>query len=151
MILTYFHICFIGDTKSLIFQGGVSVDVSFISLDTNETDQLDNKKKKDILIVLHEEFCSLDDKTKAQDDTCSIQNLELRPDGNGTFVNFLVVMNPSYIETRLTNVLNNLGKDQKNSGLNFAGSVMQGISTDQFYIILLSLSANCHVEGLLSE
>ena len=75
----------------------------------------------------------------------------MKPDGNGTFVDFLIVMNPSYIETGLTNVLNNLGKDQKNSGLNFAGSVMQGISTDQFYIILLSLSANCHVEGLLSE
>ena len=76
----------------------------------------------------------------------------MKPDGNGTFVDFLIVMNPSYIETRLTNVLNNLGKDQKNSGLNFAGSVMQGISTNQFHIIsLLLLSANCHVEGLLSE
>ena len=76
----------------------------------------------------------------------------MKPDGNGTFVDFLIVMNPSYIETRLTNVLNNLGKDQKNSGLNFAGSVMQGISTNQFHIILLLLlSANCHVEDLLSE
>ena len=75
----------------------------------------------------------------------------MKPDGNGTFVDFLIVMNPSYIETRLTNVLNNLGKDQKNSGLNFAGSVMQGNNTDQSFIILLSLSANCHVEGLLSE
>ena len=75
----------------------------------------------------------------------------MKPDGNGTFVDFLIVMNPSYIETRLTNVLNNLGKDQKNSGLNFAGSVMQGNNTDQSFIISLSLSANCHVEGLLSE
>ena len=65
----------------------------------------------------------------------------MKPDGNGTFVDFLIVMNPSYIETRLTNVLNNLGKDQKNSGLNFAGSVMQGNSTNQSFIVLLLLSA----------
>ena len=78
MILTYFRISFIGNAKSLIFQGGVFVDVSFTTLDTNETDQLDKGKKKDILTVLLEEFCSLDDRAKAQDDTCSIQNLELR-------------------------------------------------------------------------
>ena len=71
--MTYFHISFLGNAKSLIFQGGVFVDVSFPTLDTNETDQLDN-----ILSVLHEEFCNLDDRAKAQDDTCSIQNLELR-------------------------------------------------------------------------
>ena len=29
-------------------------------------------------------------------------------------------------ETRFNNVNNNLGKDQKNTGLNFAGSVMKG-------------------------
>ena len=52
--------------------------------------------------------------------------LWFKPDGNGTFVNFLIVTHPSYIETRFNNVNNNLGKDQKNTGLNFAGSVLKG-------------------------
>ena len=43
-------------------------------------------------------------------------------------MDFLVVINPSYTETRLKQVNDNLGMDQKNTGLNFAGSVMKGKS-----------------------
>ena len=56
-----------------------------------------------------------------------------KPDGNGTFVNFLIVTESSYIETRFKNVNNNLGKNEKYTGLNFAGSVMQGKSINNFY------------------
>ena len=54
--------------------------------------------------------------------------LKSKADGSGTFVNFLIVTNPSYVETRFNNVNNKLGMDQKNTGLNFAGSVMKGKS-----------------------
>ena len=52
--------------------------------------------------------------------------LYLKPDGNGTFVDFLIIINPSYTETRLKQVNNNLGIDQKNSGLNLVPSFMKG-------------------------
>ena len=52
----------------------------------------------------------------------------LKPDGNSTFVDFLIVVNPSYTITRLKNVNNKLGKDQKNSGLNLAPSFVEGKS-----------------------
>ena len=59
--------------------------------------------------------------------------LKFKADGSGTFVNFLIVTNPSYVETRFNNVNNKLGMDQKNTGLNFAGSVMKGKSINHFY------------------
>ena len=52
----------------------------------------------------------------------------LKPDGNSTFVDFLIVVNPSYTITRLKNVNNKLGNDQKNSGLNLAPSFVEGKS-----------------------
>ena len=52
----------------------------------------------------------------------------LKPDGNSTFVDFLIIVNPSYTITRLKNVNNKLGKDQKNSGLNLAPSFVEGKS-----------------------
>ena len=54
--------------------------------------------------------------------------LQFKPDGNSTFVDFLIIVNPSYTETRLKNVNNKLGKDQRNSGLNLAPSFMEGKS-----------------------
>ena len=51
---------------------------------------------------------------------------QFKPNGNNTFVDFLIVIGPSYTETRLKNVNNKLGKDQKNSGLNLAPSFMEG-------------------------
>ena len=70
----------LGHVQSLIFQGGVAVDVIFTSLGSNETemDQFDDKKKKEIFDVLNEEFCSFDDKALTGSNTCSVQNLELR-------------------------------------------------------------------------
>ena len=59
--------------------------------------------------------------------------LKFQPNGDRTFVDFLIVMNPSYMATRLKNVNNKLGMDQKNTGLNFAGSVMKGKSINHFY------------------
>ena len=65
----------------------------------------------------------------------NFQNAMLQPqlillwsklDGNGVFVNFLIITDPSYIETRFKNVKDNLGKNEINTGLNFAGSVIQG-------------------------
>ena len=53
---------------------------------------------------------------------------QLKPDGNSTFIDFLIVVNPSYTITRLKNVNNKLGKDQKNSGLNLAPSFVEGKS-----------------------
>ena len=49
-----------------------------------------------------------------------------KPDGTGAFVNFIIVTDPSYIEIRFNNIKNNLGKNERNTGLDFAGSVMQG-------------------------
>ena len=49
-----------------------------------------------------------------------------KPDGAGAFVNFIIVTDPSYIEIRFNNIKNNLGKNEINTGLDFAGSVMQG-------------------------
>ena len=56
--------------------------------------------------------------------------LQFKPYGttSSTLVDFLVVITPSYIETRLSNVNNNLGKDEENSGINFAGSLLHGKS-----------------------
>ena len=53
---------------------------------------------------------------------------QLKPEGNSTFVDFLIVVNPSYTITRLKNVNNKLGNDQKNSGLNLAPSFVEGKS-----------------------
>ena len=53
---------------------------------------------------------------------------QLKPDGNSTFVDFLIIVNPSYTITRLKNVNNKLGNDQKNSGLNLAPSFVEGKS-----------------------
>ena len=58
--------------------------------------------------------------------------LRFKPEGNGTFVNFLIVIKSSYTETRLKSVNNNLGKDQRNSGLNLVASFMQGKSIGHF-------------------
>ena len=41
-------------------------------------DQLDDEKKRDIENVLNEEFCSLDVKSQANDNTCIVQSLEFR-------------------------------------------------------------------------
>ena len=51
---------------------------------------------------------------------------QFKPDGNRTFVDFLIVINPTFTEKRFKNVVNNLGKDQKNSGLDMAPSFIQG-------------------------
>ena len=51
---------------------------------------------------------------------------QLKPDGNRTFVDFLIIINPSYMESKFKNVVNKLGKDQKNSGLDLAPSFVQG-------------------------
>ena len=59
--------------------------------------------------------------------------LQFKPDGNITFVDFLIVVNSKYTETRLKNVNNKLGIDQKNSGLNLAPSFMEGENMDQLY------------------
>ena len=52
--------------------------------------------------------------------------IQFKPDGNRTFVDFLIVINPSFTEKRFKNVVNSLGKDQKNSGLDMAPSFIQG-------------------------
>ena len=61
--------------------------------------------------------------------------LQFKPDGNITFVDFLIVINSKYTETRLKNVNNKLGIDQKNSGLNLAPSFMEGKGMVKFYHI----------------
>ena len=61
--------------------------------------------------------------------------LQFKPDGNITFVDFLIVINSKYAETRMKNVNNKLGIDQKNSGLNLAPSFMEGKCMDQLYYI----------------
>ena len=64
----------------MVFQGGVFVDTSFTKLgrNGNKMDQLDDEKKRDIENVLNEEFCSLDVKGQANENTCMVQNLEFR-------------------------------------------------------------------------
>ena len=54
--------------------------MSFTTLGRNGSKivQMDSKKKKDIEDVLNDEFCSLDVEAKAQGNTCSLQNLEIR-------------------------------------------------------------------------
>ena len=71
---------FKGLDKSSIFEGGIFVDLSFTSIERNgnKINQLDDKKKKDIENVLIDEFCSLDVKSQAESNTCSVQNLEFR-------------------------------------------------------------------------
>ena len=54
--------------------------------------------------------------------------IQYKPDGNGIFVDFLIVIDSLYTETRFKSVNNNLGKDQRNSGLDLAASYMQGKS-----------------------
>ena len=67
---------FEGKVESLIFQGGVFVDISFTTLGRNgvSLDQLDDKRKKDVENVLNDEFCSLE----SQENSCNIQSLEFR-------------------------------------------------------------------------
>ena len=75
-----FHSFFTGQDDTLIFQGGVFVDASIVTVGRNgkKLDQLDDKNKKDIENVLNDEFCSADFKVQAKSNTCSIQNLEFR-------------------------------------------------------------------------
>ena len=62
----------------LIFHGGVLVDVvdATMGKNRNTMDPLDEKKRKDVKRVLHDQFCDLD--IKGQGNTCSIQNLKYR-------------------------------------------------------------------------
>ena len=71
-----FFFLFEGKAESLIFQGGVFVDISFTTVGRNgvSVDQLDDKRKKDVENVLNDEFCSLE----SQENSCNIQNLEFR-------------------------------------------------------------------------
>ena len=66
--------------KSLVFQGGVFVDVSLTTLDRNGymLDQLDKKTKKDIESILNDKFCNLNVNDNSQDNICKIQNLRYR-------------------------------------------------------------------------
>ena len=80
---------FTGDVKSLIFEGGVFVDVSFAPLRRNGYNQLDYQKKKDIENVLIDEFCSLDVKAQPEDNSCAIQNLKFRVKKEYQLWNFL--------------------------------------------------------------
>ena len=66
--------------KSLVFQGGVFVDVSLTTLDRNgyKLDQLDKKTKKDIESILNDKFCDLNVNDNSQDNICKIQNLRYR-------------------------------------------------------------------------
>ena len=75
-----FHSFFTGQDDTLIFQGGVFVDASIVTVRRNgkKLDQLDDKNKKDIENVLYDEFCSADFKVQAKSNTCTIQNLEFR-------------------------------------------------------------------------
>ena len=63
--------------------------------------------------------------------------LQFKPDGNITFVDFLIVINSKYAETRMKNVNNKLGIDQKNSGLNLAPSFMEGKRIGWLYYIYI--------------
>ena len=78
-ILTYFLSFFSkGQDETLIFQGGLSVDLSLTSAgrSTENLDVLDEKRKSDIKNVLDDQFCDLGSET--QENTCSVQNLEFR-------------------------------------------------------------------------
>ena len=74
--LCLLFLIFKGKVKSLVFQGGVFVDVSLTTLDKNgyKLDQLDKKTKKDIESILNDKFCSLNVNDKSQDNLCMIQN-----------------------------------------------------------------------------
>ena len=67
-----------GQDETLIFQGGLSVDLSLTSAgrSTENLDLLDEKRKSDIKNVLDDQFCDLGSET--QENTCSVQNLEFR-------------------------------------------------------------------------
>ena len=45
---------------------------------------------------------------------------------SGTFVDFLIVIKSSYIQTKFNKVNNDLGMDQDNSRITFSGSFVQG-------------------------
>ena len=74
--MTHYFFLFEGKLESLIFQGGVFVDISFTTLGRNgvSVDHLDDKQKKEVENVLNDEFCSLE----SQENICSIQSLEFR-------------------------------------------------------------------------
>ena len=80
-------------------------------------------------------------KVNINDNQCSATTnlLWSKPDGNITFVDFLIVIDPKYTETRLKNVNNKLGMDQKNSGLNLAPSFMEGKNMYQLYHVFKNL------------
>ena len=78
--LCLLFLIFKGKVKSLVFQGGVFVDVSLTTLDRNGymLDQLDKKTKKDIESILNDKFCNLNVNDNSQDNICKIQNLRYR-------------------------------------------------------------------------
>ena len=78
--LCLLFLIFKGKVKSLVFQGGVFVDVSLTKLDRNgyELDQLDKKTKKDIESILNDKFCNLNVNDNSQNNICMIQNLRFR-------------------------------------------------------------------------
>ena len=79
LILTNFTIFhFTGQDPSLIFQGGILVDLSFstIGKSGDKMELLDEKKKKDVKRVINDQFCSLGLNT--QGDACTIQNLDFK-------------------------------------------------------------------------
>ena len=57
--------------------------------------------------------------------------LEIKADeiSGGSFVDFITVIDPSYIITALKTANDDLGENQKNSGINFVSAVMQGKKT----------------------
>ena len=65
------------ENKPLIVQGRTSVDQSFATLEenVNASIKLTNETKEKIEKVLNEEFCNLDVKAEAQDNTCITQML----------------------------------------------------------------------------
>ena len=54
--------------------------------------------------------------------------LEIKDDeiSGGSFVDFITVIDPSYIITALKTANDDLGKNQKNSGIDFVSAVMKG-------------------------
>ena len=53
---------------------------------------------------------------------------QFKPDKNtgGSFVDFMIVVDPEYIMKALKVASNNLGKNQRNSGIDFVSAVIQG-------------------------
>ena len=78
LLVSTIIISFTEHVKSSIFEGGVFVDATFTSVGRNGNSQLDDKTKQNIKDVLNDEFCSLDIKSQAQENTCTIQNLKFR-------------------------------------------------------------------------